>query len=147
MEVVSDFWYHMVWTSKNLRRGELWTAKTCCDVYMKGLLLRTIEWHTGATEGWETDTWYDGRFLECWASMTILAELPDTFAHYREDDVWRALFATPDLFRRVARKIAVQLKYDYPTVEDQHAVVWANRIRSGPVGMHRVLPTPPSDRR
>src|SRR5579884_4141340 len=38
-EAVSDFWYHAVWTAKKLRRGELWVAKSCCDGYMKGLLL------------------------------------------------------------------------------------------------------------
>jgi aminoglycoside 6-adenylyltransferase len=29
LEVINDFWYHVVWTAKKLRRGELWTAKFC----------------------------------------------------------------------------------------------------------------------
>lgn len=130
-EVLDDFWFHAVWTAKKLRRGELWTAKWCCDVHMKGLLLSMLEWHTGATEGWEMDTWFSGRFLERWASPSALAELPHTFAHYDEDDVWRALFATMALFRRVAQETAGALEYDYPQDEDQHALAWVVRYRSG----------------
>lgn len=51
VQVVSDFLYHGVWTAKKLRRSELWTAKSCCDGYMKRLLLRMIEWHFHAVNG------------------------------------------------------------------------------------------------
>jgi len=41
-EKVNDFWYHAVWTMKNLRRGEVLTAKACCDGYMRRFLLKAI---------------------------------------------------------------------------------------------------------
>src|SRR5256885_3429504 len=41
--LVSDFWYHAVWSARKLRRGELWVARACVDSYMKRLLLRVIE--------------------------------------------------------------------------------------------------------
>jgi aminoglycoside 6-adenylyltransferase len=57
-QLVNDFLYHIVWTAKKLRRGELWTAKACCDSYMKWKLLGMIEWHTLASKGWDTDVWF-----------------------------------------------------------------------------------------
>src|SRR5207302_9540 len=42
LQAVHDFWYHAVWAAKKLRRGELWVAKSCCDSYLKGLLLDLI---------------------------------------------------------------------------------------------------------
>ncbi len=121
-EIVSDFWYHAVWTAKKLHRGELWTAKGCCDSYMKGkLLLPMIEWHARSMHGWGYDTWHNGRFLEKWADPQVLDELHHAFAHYDGPDIRRALWATMDLFRRLARETADRLGYVYPMAADQRA--------------------------
>jgi aminoglycoside 6-adenylyltransferase len=113
-EVVNDFWFHTVWTAKKLRRGELWTAKRCCDDYMKReLLLRMLEWQRRAEEP-GADTWFNGRFIEQWASPAALEKLRIAFAHYDEQDVWRALRASMDLFDQVARETARRWGYDYP---------------------------------
>ena len=121
LEAINDFWYHAVWTAKHLRRGELWWAKAGCDNYMKRLLLRMIEWHTRATRGLDYDTWLRGRFLEEWAAPRALEGLREAFAYYAEDDIWRALFKTMDLFRWLSVETATQLKYSYPTFGDERA--------------------------
>jgi aminoglycoside 6-adenylyltransferase len=121
LNVVNDFWYHTVWTSKHLCRGEVWWAKSCCDSYMKQLLLRVLEWHTRASQGAEADTWMRGRFLEEWADPRAVASLPAIFAHYDENDVWRALTATMELFHWVALDTANLLGYSYPSLGKEHA--------------------------
>ena len=130
LAVVHDFWYHAAWTAKKLRRGELWTAKSCCDTYMKGLLLRMVEWQARAGRGWALDTWYGGRFLEQWAAPQVVAELQRCFAHYDEEDVWRALAATMDLFRRLATEVAGCLGYDYPAGSGQDIAAWVAECRA-----------------
>jgi aminoglycoside 6-adenylyltransferase len=121
-EVVNDFWFHAVWTAKKLKRGELWTAKSCCDVYMKRLLLRMLEWHAHATR--EVDTWYDGRFLEQWASPVVLEKLRIAFAHYDVQDIWRALRASMELFDQVARETARRWGYAYPDENAEKVLAW-----------------------
>lgn len=121
LNLINDFWYHAVWTAKKLRRGELWTAQGCSDAYMKWRLLRMIEWHARATNGWDYDTWHGGRFLEQWADARIVKALQGAFAHYDERDLWRGLSATMDLFRWVAVETAAQLKHPYPTSADERA--------------------------
>ncbi len=120
MNLVDDFWYHAVLTAKKLRRGELWTAKLCCDSYMKRLVLAMIEWHARAASGWR-DTWHSGRFLEEWADPRAIAGLRAAFAHYDEADVGRALSATIDLFRWLATETAERLGHSYPAASDEHA--------------------------
>jgi aminoglycoside 6-adenylyltransferase len=120
LNLVNDFWYHTVWVAKKLRRGELWTAKLCCDSYMKRLLLAMIEWHAGAASGWRDDTWHAGRFLEQWADRRAVDGLRAAFAHYDSADVRRALFATMDLFRWLATETAERLGYPYPEPADHH---------------------------
>jgi aminoglycoside 6-adenylyltransferase len=121
LDLIHDFWYHTVWTAKKLRRGELWTAQGCSDSYMKWRLLRMIEWHAGAANGWDYDTWHGGRFLEQWADDRVVKDLQGAFAHHDEKDLWRGLAATMDLFRWVAVETAAQLKYPYPASADERA--------------------------
>jgi aminoglycoside 6-adenylyltransferase len=121
LNLVNDFWYHTVWTAKKLRRGELWTAKSCGDIYLKHLLLKLLEWHTRATRGAQTDTWMRGRFLEEWADPRAVAALPAIFAHYDVEDMWRALEATMELFRWLARETADLWGYNYPAEGDERS--------------------------
>jgi aminoglycoside 6-adenylyltransferase len=121
MNLVNDFWYHAVWSAKHLRRGELWWAKSGCDDHMKYLLRRMLEWHARLRHGPEHDTWLRGRFLEEWADPRAVKELHQTFAHYDAQDIWRALFATMDLFRWLSYEAAGSLGYGYPRLGEQHA--------------------------
>lgn len=120
--LVHDFWYHALWTAKHLRRGELWWAKGGCDMHLKELLRRMMQWHATAMNGPGFDTWMRGRFLEEWADPRAVAALPDIFAHYDEADIARALLATMNLFHWLAIETAELLGYKYPA-EGERAVV------------------------
>ncbi|MFN8441817.1 MAG: aminoglycoside 6-adenylyltransferase [Caldilineaceae bacterium] len=126
--LVNDFWYHTVWTAKHLRRGELWWAKSGCDGYLKQLLQRMMEWHARATQGTEHDTWFRGRFLEEWVDPQARAALSHLFAHYNEDDIWRALSATMAIFRLLAVESAQKLGYSYPNEGDNFAAELVRRL-------------------
>lgn len=131
LQVVNDFWYHTVWTAKHLRRGELWWAKGCCDDHLKGLLRRMMEWHARAIKGQERDTWMRGRFLEEWADPRALEELRAAFAYYDKDDLWRALFATMELFRWLSVEVAQRLGYSYPTYGIERATELVKDLFAG----------------
>ncbi len=119
--IVREFWFKAVWTAKHLRRGELWHAKTSgVDGRLKTLLLTMVAWHAQHhTPG--IDTWEDGRFLEEWADVRTRDELTRTFAHYDAADLWRALVATMDLFRRLARDTATAYGFEYPADADEQS--------------------------
>jgi aminoglycoside 6-adenylyltransferase len=130
LNAVNDFWYHAVWTAKKLRRGELWWAKLCCDSHMARLLLEMIEWHAHAMQGADCDTWQLGRFLEEWADPRALAGLRHAFAHYDEDDIWRALLVSMDLYRWLAIETAERLGHPYPTAADERVTEWVSTCLS-----------------
>ena len=131
LNLVNDFWYHTVWTGKHMRRGELWWAKSCCDGYLKNLLRRLMEWHTRASKGEDVDTWMRGRFLEEWADPRAVESLPVVFAHYDEEDIWRALMATMELFRWLAIETADRLGYSYPTLGEARAAALVQELFAG----------------
>ena len=117
-----------------LKRGELWWAKQQCDCELKHCLLAMLEWHARATLGADRDTWHDGRFLEEWAAPRAVEALPATFGRYDAEDVWRALHATLDLFRRLALELAAALRYAYPTQVDARIVARMQEVRGRQVG-------------
>ena len=130
LNLVNDFWYHTVWTGKHLRRGELWWAKSCCDGYLKHLLRQMMEWHTRVSKGEGIDTWMRGRFLEEWADARAVESLPAVFAHYDEEDVWRALMATMELFRWLAVETADLLGYSYPSFGEERTTEFVQGLFS-----------------
>ncbi|MBN2499677.1 MAG: aminoglycoside 6-adenylyltransferase [Anaerolineales bacterium] len=130
LNLCNDFWYHTVWTAKKLRRGELWWGKSCCDNYLKHLLLRMLEWQARLSQP-NADTWMRGRFLEEWADARLVAALPALFAHYNSEDVWRALFATLNGFRIVAIEAAQKLGYLYPAEADKYATKLVDELFKG----------------
>lgn len=117
--MVNDFFFHVVWASKKILRGELWSAKMCVDAYLKNYLLKVIEMYSHETYG--VDVWHDGRFLDRWAEEGIKEELKLCFAHYDKDDIKAALLATEKLFARLARKVAEKKGYEYPADREEYA--------------------------
>jgi aminoglycoside 6-adenylyltransferase len=131
LNVVSDFWYHAVWTTKKLRRGELWCAKGCCDAYMKDLLLLIMEWHAQAMRGKGADTWMRGRFLEEWADCRAVEKLPKIFARYNKEEIGQAMLATMELFRWLAIETAQKWGYTYPASGDKAATELVEDLLAG----------------
>jgi aminoglycoside 6-adenylyltransferase len=118
---VEEFWYHLLWAARKLRRGEVWAAKMSCDGELKWYLLRVIEWATIAERGREVDVWHRGRFLDRWMQPFVRQHLPATFARYDAGDIARALSETAALFSDQARRVA-RLN-NFPCVDDTEKAV------------------------
>jgi aminoglycoside 6-adenylyltransferase len=130
LDQVSRFWHGPVWTAKHLRRGEVWRAKDACDNRMKMPLLQMIEWHARIKRGSECETWALGRFIEEWADPRVIEHLGRAFARYEEEDVWRALLETMELFGWVAQETADGLGFRYPQALDREVTEWVQGLHA-----------------
>lgn len=124
---VNDFWFHTVWLTKKLLRGEVWMAKSCLDGYLKRILLRMAEHQAHIKNGWDYDTWFDGRFFDNWADPVVVKGIRYAYAHYDEDDIIRALLSTMELFRTVASENAAGMGWAYPEQADREATRWVEQ--------------------
>lgn len=128
--LVQDFWYHTVWSTKKLMRRELWSAKFCVDGYLKQKLLWMIEQHEHLVRHTQQDTWYAGRFIERWADAETLRGLQTTFAHFDPKDIAAALLETMKLFRRLAQDVAAACGFMYQAHADEYTTEWVlTRLR------------------
>ena len=118
--MVNDFWYHALWSAKKIGRGEWWTAKTCVDGYLKMRLLTAVEQYEKALHGATYDTWHNGRFIEDWAEGWIIEALTGCYARYDQEEIPKALLATMNLFRKVAKHLAEEMGTWYPEQSDSY---------------------------
>lgn len=119
LNLVNDFWFHTVWASKKILRGEMWVAKMCIDAYLKNHLLAVMEYNRYLSE--KEDVWHCGRFLEKWAGEKNTSALKNCFAHYDKFDMIKALFNTAELFSENARLISESCGYKYPETAQEYA--------------------------
>lgn len=125
--MVNDFFFHTVWASKKILRGELWTAKMCIDAYLKNYLLKMIEMYS--VSKYQVDVWHDGRFLDRWAEREILSDLEKCFARYDRKDMVSALAATLNLFCRLAGQTAEMKGYKYPKEAENYTKILLEEAR------------------
>ncbi len=117
--LVNDFWFHTVWASKKILRGEIWVAKMCIDAYLKNHLLSVMEYNRYISD--KEDVWHCGRFLEKWVGDENLSALKNCFAHYDKYDIIKALFNTAELFSENAHAISESCGYNYPEKAEDYA--------------------------
>lgn len=119
INMVNDFYFHTIWSSKKILRGELWSAKMCIDAYLKHHLLKMMEMYSA--NRYNVDVWHDGRFLDKWVDDEIKNELKNCFAHYERDDMISALLATLKLFKRLAKAVSQMKNINYPKNAEEYA--------------------------
>ncbi|WP_326513665.1 aminoglycoside 6-adenylyltransferase [Clostridium intestinale] len=127
--LISEFFFHVIWASKKIMRGELWAAITCVDGYMKKLLLKMIEYHSHALHGTDYDTWHNGKFIERWAEPWVVKEFQNIYARYSNKDIMKALLNTMNLFQKIAIETMDKWDYEYPVISDKYAAEWFNNIK------------------
>lgn len=109
-DVVNDLLFHVIWTIKKARRGEVWSAVRCVNWYMNDLLLRLIEWHNLAS-GKHSPIRYDGRFLETRTDPDLLAGLRDCFSSYDAADACRTSLRLLEFTLELSRRTYSLLGY------------------------------------
>lgn len=122
LEEVEVFFHDATYVAKYLWRDDLIPAKEGLDYGMKFLHLRTmLEWQMEIDHQWSIKPGDYGRGLKKYVSPEIWAEFEKTYVGSDIEDNWRALFATIELFGKVAVQVGEQLGYKYP--DDLHGRV------------------------
>jgi aminoglycoside 6-adenylyltransferase len=104
-QLSNDFWYHVLWGAKKLRRGELLLANQVCNCYLTALLVELARWRAD-----DRDTWHGHRFFERWAGDEVAEALGPTFARYEAADIARALRAKGELFGQLEHDVVQRFR-------------------------------------
>jgi aminoglycoside 6-adenylyltransferase len=128
-DLVEEFWWESVYVAKHLRRQELLPAKYSLECVMKlDLLRRLLDWRAAIDEGWAAPHGDLGRGLRTRLQPELWSALEETFVGADQEENWRALWRTTDLFRRVASEVAARLDLSYPGALDEGVTRHLRRI-------------------
>lgn len=117
--VANDYWFHLIWTAKKLKRGELLTAWESTNGYLRNLLVRAIRWHALVKSNRAVDVWHGTRFFESWADPRAVRAFGGTVALYDPISIAGALRGGRDLFEWVGHEIEESLSIPPPVRDVQ----------------------------
>jgi aminoglycoside 6-adenylyltransferase len=131
--LVEEFWFEASYVAKSLWRGELVFARWVLDNDMKTTTLRRLlEWRIALDHGWDQRPGVLGRGLKQRLPPDLWRALAETYVGPAPADNWRALFATADLFRRVAVEVGQAFSYQYPEPLDAKMRSFLAEIQTWP---------------
>ena len=110
--VMNEFWFEAIHVAQFIRRRELWVAKYR-DWTMKEDLLRLMEWHAQATGQAEVNTWLLGKRILQWADADTAEAIAQIWPRWDAAEMWRALLAQLELFRRLSSELHAALGIHY----------------------------------
>jgi aminoglycoside 6-adenylyltransferase len=126
--LANDYWFHLVWAAKKLRRGELMVAHEAVNGYLRLLLVRTIRWHSIVCGPQDRFVWHGARFFEEWADPRAVQQFGRCVAHYEPGSVAVALRAHRDMFRWLEEELAARLSLPRPVPHADRVSVYINQL-------------------
>ena len=129
-KVVEEFFHEATYVAKNLWRDELMPFKYNLDYVMKHKKLRQmLEWCMEIDRNWSLKPGAYGKGLKKHLAPEIWTELENTYVGPGLEENWQALFATIDLFRKVAIPVGDHLGFAYPHDLDRRAMHYLQKVK------------------
>jgi aminoglycoside 6-adenylyltransferase len=98
----NEFWWVSPYVAKGLWRQEILYAKHTLDDYVREQLMKMLGWHIGVKTGFLINPGKMGKYFQRHLEPEMWELLLKTYSDASCESTWEALFATCDLFRRVA---------------------------------------------
>ena len=126
--LVNDYWFHLVWTAKKLRRGELLIAVLATNGYLGQLLVRLARWHAISRGSSGGTPWHGARFFEKWADPRIVRDLSVIASQYSAPSVAQALRAHRALLRWLGNELQESLSFPNPVPDEESLSEYLDRM-------------------
>jgi aminoglycoside 6-adenylyltransferase len=129
--VINEFWFEAYHVAVYLNRGDLWSAKVRADGIHHNFLLKMIEWNEISKHDWNYVIPPMGKRMQSWACESTLNALHRISVH-DEQDSWKALLNTIELFRDLAKETAQILSFSYIEDIDSNISKFILKLRNKP---------------
>lgn len=128
--LVNDFFWDATYVAKNLWRDELHYAKYMLDSIIRfEYLQKMTEWFIATQHNWSISTNKHGRLFKRYLDSKTWSELEKTFSDADIENNWKAFFNMIELFRRLAKEVARNLRYEYPENIDRKIIEYCKNLK------------------
>jgi aminoglycoside 6-adenylyltransferase len=137
----NEFWWVCPYIAKGLWRQEILYAKGILDEFVRGQeLMKMLTWHIGVNTDFKVNPGKLGKYFQKYLEPELWGMLLKTYADARYENTWEALFATCDLFRRVAIPLAEHFGFEYPLADDRRVTAYLQHVRWLPEYAREIYP-------
>ena len=136
----NEFWWVSPYVAKGLWREEIVYAKHFLDHYVREQLTKMIDWYVGVETGFCRNPGKSGKYLAHYLEPELWRMLLDTYSGAGYEHTWQALFATCDLFRRLALHVARHFGFEYPYSDDERVSAHLRHVKSLPRDAREIYP-------
>ncbi|WP_138496320.1 aminoglycoside 6-adenylyltransferase [Paenibacillus pinistramenti] len=133
----NEFWWVSAYVAKGLWRREMLYAQDHLNLYVRPMLTRMLEWLAGTQTEFKAVTGKNSKYLQAYLTEADWEQLMATYASGQYEEVWRALFAMTELFRKTARQVAGHMGFAYQEEEDRRVTAYLRHAAAMPPDAQR----------
>lgn len=125
----NEFWWCLQNVAKGIVRDELTYAIRMFDI-VHAELEKMVEWYIGMQNNFEVSTGKFGKYFKYYLPKNLYEMYKETYSGSNYENLWDAVFKTCDLFRVLAKEVAVKLSFTYNQSEDDGITKYLEVLRS-----------------
>lgn len=129
----NEFWYTNSGLAKGLWRKEMILVKELYHRVIHEALVQMTEWYIESRHG-AVNAGKFGKYFERYLEPEIYAQFLATYVSGDWESNWRCVYATIDLFRKMALEVAEKHGYEYRMDEDLNVSAFLRHVEQLPAG-------------
>ncbi|MBT2690163.1 aminoglycoside 6-adenylyltransferase [Bacillus sp. ISL-47] len=131
-DICNEFWWISMNISKGLWRRELTYAMFMHEQINRHMLMKMLEWKVGIQTDFTKSAGKVGKDLPDFLDQGEWEQFEATYSDAKFHNIWNALFAMCDLFRKNAIEVADKLGFAYHYEDDKRVTAFLKHVRNLP---------------
>ena len=128
----NNFWWCMQNVVKGIWRDELPYAKQMFEEITRSDLDKMVRWWIGTNHDFEVSTGKMGKYFKKYLPAPFWEMYERTYSESHYDNFWDSIFVTCELFRTLAKEVASNFSFSYPTDDDENMTEYLRHVRTLP---------------
>ena len=125
----NEFWWVAPYIAKGLKRNQIVYTIECFNTYVKPMLYKMIDWKIGIDNNFSVNSGKFGKFYKSFLSSEDWKSLVKTYPIAEDNDLWKVLFNTCDLFSELSKYVSKKLSFNYNIEEEKGSLEVINEIK------------------
>jgi aminoglycoside 6-adenylyltransferase len=125
----NEFWWVCPYVAKGLWREEVLYAKYFLDHFVRDQVMKMAAWYVGTRTEFSRNPGKCGKYLKQYLEPELWEMLLKTYSDADYDNTWEALYATCNLFRRLALQVAEHFGFVYRHEDDERVSAHLRHVR------------------
>ncbi|MEJ3721452.1 aminoglycoside 6-adenylyltransferase [Paenibacillus polymyxa] len=128
----NNFWWCLQNVAKGIKRDEMPYAKRMFEETTRASLDQMVSWWIGTKNDFQVSSGKMGKYFKKYLPHSYWDLYKATYSDGHYENFWNSVFVTCDLFRTVAKDVAVHFLFVYPLDDDINMTEYLIHLRCLP---------------